>query len=166
MPGSVALKVVDESRRVVAAEIMLKIGLSVLRSRNGRKPNLRAENCLALVSQAAEERDDSPGVKARGRFVQEEQKLRLGGELNSDGCTLAVFDIECSNNSLGVLIEATHADTFLDAAGAISRWNIKFRRRTYYASFSAKGTEGGWRNLAENNKASRTVWVGTWVSIC
>jgi hypothetical protein len=30
---------------------------------------------------------------------------------------------------------------------------------TYYASFSAKGTDAGWRSFAENNKASRTVAV-------
>lgn len=78
-----------------------------------------AENSLSGISETAKERHDSPGrlgVETGGRFVEEEEELGLGCELDTDGGALAVLDTEGSDDGISVSGEAAHLQTFLDAS--------------------------------------------------
>lgn len=55
------------------------------------------ENSLAVFGQLSKEEKNVPGglrVETRGGFVEEKQKGRLGYELNTNGETLSLFNIE------------------------------------------------------------------------
>jgi hypothetical protein len=99
-----------------------------------------------LIGKASQERDNSPStsrVKTRGGLVEEKQEFGLGGEFDGDGGTLAVFNVEGTDNGFGVLLKPTHGDAFFNTEGLLSTIEGFKESRTYYASFSAKGTEGG-----------------------
>ena len=56
-----------------------------------------AKNGLTLVCKLPQEPNNVPctlTIQSRGRFVQEQQQLGLGGELDTDRETLAGFDVQ------------------------------------------------------------------------
>jgi len=55
------------------------------------------QDSLAAVLELLHEIADGPGslrVQSRGGFVEEEKEFRLGGELDSDGETFALFNVQ------------------------------------------------------------------------
>jgi hypothetical protein len=80
------------------------------------------------VAGTERERDEDE----RGGLVEEEKKLRLRGELDSDGDTLASLDVESetgeTNHSVGLVLELKKLDNLLDLFGEKSqRWRKKER---------------------------------------
>ena len=70
------------------------------------KNNACAEDSLSVVGQSPEEAHDSPGalrVQSGGRLVQEQEKLQLSCEFDSDGQPLPLFDTQCTNNGIRAL---------------------------------------------------------------
>ena len=124
--GTVAFEVADHRGRVVAN--VTKVNrLTTLAEEQETIKDLEqlcgglvdgTEDGEALICKVAKERHDSPGglrVKTGGRFVQEEQETGLGSKLDSNCGSLAVLDAERANDGVGVRLETTHLQTFLDA---------------------------------------------------
>ena len=91
------------------------------------KSDARAKNSLSVVSKCPEEAHDTPSalrVQSGGRLVQEQKKLRLRCELDSDRQSLPLFATQCPNNGIGILLQTTHQETFLDIGLLLCRGNI------------------------------------------
>ena len=90
------------------------------------KNDVRAEDSLSVVGQSPEEAHNSPSalrVQSGGRLVQEQEKFRLGCELDSDGQPLPLFDTQCTNNGISILLQTTHQETFLNVGLLLSHGN-------------------------------------------
>ena len=92
-----------------------------------------AEDGLAVVGKFTHERADGPGglrVKTRSRFVEEEQQVRFGSDLNADGQTLALFNVETftedTDNSISVLLHAQHFDHLIDVCNLLSTRDVSW----------------------------------------
>ena len=66
----------------------------------------------------------------------------LGSKFDSDRRALLIFSAQRSDCSLGVVHKATHLEAFFDAKRRLTRVNLLILI-THYASFSARGTDGG-----------------------
>ena len=91
------------------------------------KSDARAEDSLSIVSKCPEEAHDTPSalrVQSGGRLVQEQEKLRLRCELDSDRQSLPLFATQCPNNGIGILLQTTHQETFLNIGLLLCRGHI------------------------------------------
>ena len=91
------------------------------------KSNARADNSLSVVGQSHKEAHDSPStlrVQSRGRLIQEQQKLGLSSELDSDSQPLPLLDTQATNDSIGILLQTTHQQTFLNIRPLLFHRNI------------------------------------------
>jgi len=87
-----------------------------------------AQNCLAVLSEGPQESHDGPStlrVETGGRLVQEEKKLWLCSELDTDGSALAVLDAEGTNDGVCVVLEATHLETLVDVGLLLSERDLR-----------------------------------------
>lgn len=81
----------------------------------------RGKDGLSVVCELAKEEHDRPRrlrVETGGRLVEEDEERRLGGELDGDGETLALLDIEThadlANERLGVRLHLEQLDDLVD----------------------------------------------------
>jgi hypothetical protein len=127
--GAVPLEIIQQRLRV-AADIAKVDGAPALGEeqqpiklleQNGVGLVDGAEHGLSGVGKAAEQHADAPGalgVEAAGGFVQEEQQLGLGHELDADGQHLALLDVQAvagnADDGVGVLLHAEDLDHLLD----------------------------------------------------
>ena len=81
-----------------------------------------------------------------------------------------MFNPQRADDRIAIGRQTAHLQTLFNAVAIVSLGHRdgKYEKTkvAHYASFSASGIDGGCRSFAENNKASRTVAVGTCVSIC
>ncbi|KAI6776430.1 hypothetical protein HG530_000375 [Fusarium avenaceum] len=96
--------------------------VEALEQHSGRLVN-GTENRLACLGELLEKIEDSPGclrIKTGGGFVDKEEKGRLGGELNTDCKTLALFNIETlaedTYDGVGVLLHIEQLDDFVNVS--------------------------------------------------
>jgi hypothetical protein len=79
-------------------------------------------------------------------------------EFHTDGRSLSVLNAQRSYNGIGISLQAAHfKHGFNTVHSSVTAPLAKLPETTHYASFSLRGTEGGWRNFAEKSSASRTV---------
>ena len=91
------------------------------------KSDARAENSLSVVGQSPKEAHDSPSalrVQSGGRLVQEQEKLGLRCELDSDRQPLPLFDAQCPNNGISIFLQSTHQETFFNVGLLLCQGNI------------------------------------------
>jgi len=69
--------------------------------------------------------------------------IYLGGKLDPDGCTLSMLNSERTNQSIAKCLQTTHFEAYLDALGEMVKECVVSDFKTYYASFSANGTDAG-----------------------
>jgi hypothetical protein len=79
------------------------------------------KHCLATFGELGEEINNTPrglAIKTRCRFVEKQQKRRPGDELNANGETLSLLDIEAyardANDSVSVRLHFEHVDDLVD----------------------------------------------------
>jgi hypothetical protein len=88
---------------------------------------LCAEGSLSVVGRSPEEAHDGPStlrVQSGGRLVQEQEKLGLCSKLGSDGQPLPLFDTQGTNNGVGILLQTTHQEIFLNIRLLLHHGNI------------------------------------------
>ena len=91
------------------------------------KSDTRVEDSLSVVSQIPEEAHDSPGPSespSGGRLVQEQEKLGLSGELDSDCQHLPLFGTKGPNDSICTVLQTTHREAFLNIHLLLCHGNI------------------------------------------
>ena len=77
----------------------------------------RAKNGLTLVRKLPQEPNNVPRaltIQSRGRFVQEQQQLGLGGELDTYRKTLAGFDVQRYDDRISEGLKLQEFDDLLD----------------------------------------------------
>jgi hypothetical protein len=132
--SSVSFKVVQESRRVLAnvSEVNSlsslgkeKQAIESLEQLCARLVN-SSENGLAVVCEATKELANGPrtlGIQTTGRLVEENEKGRFSGELNTNAKQLALLDVEtfskASHNSFGEIFHTKDLNDLFDVVELI-----------------------------------------------